>query len=40
MGRGISYGFTFEARLEFLEDPMLGVSEVSRCVCFEEEFVE
>ena len=34
MGREIPYDFIFEARLEFLEDPMLGVFEVSRCACF------
>ena len=26
--------------MEFLEDPTLGVSEVSRCACFREEFLE
>ena len=40
MGREVSYGFIFEIRLEFLEDPTLGVSEVSRCACFGEEFLE
>ena len=40
MGKEISYGFILEARLEFLEDPTLGVSEVSRCVYFREEFLE
>ena len=40
MGREISYGFIFEARLEFLEDRTLGASEVSRCACFGEEFLE
>ena len=40
MGREISNGFIFEAPLEFLEDLMLGVSEVSRCACFREEFLE
>ena len=40
MGREISYGFIFEARLQFLEDLMLGVSEVSHCACFGEEFLE
>ena len=40
MGREISHGFIFEARLEFLEDPTLGVSEVSPCACFGGEFVE
>ena len=34
MGREIPYGFIFEAHLEFLEDSMLDVSEVSRCACF------
>ena len=38
MGREISYGFIFEACLDFLEDPTLGVSEVPRCACFGEEF--
>ena len=33
MGREISYGFILEARLEFLEDPTLDISEVSYCVC-------
>ena len=40
MEREISYGFTFEACLEFLENPMLGVSEVSCCAYFGEEFLE
>ena len=40
MGREISYGFIFEACLEFLEDPTLDVSEVSHCGYFWEEFVE
>ena len=39
-GRKISYGFIFEARLQFLEDLMLGVSEVSHCTCLGEEFLE
>ena len=28
MGREISYDFIFEAGLEFLEDPTLGVSHI------------
>ena len=40
MGREISYGFIFEACLEFLEDPTLGVSEVSHCAYFGKEFLE
>ena len=40
MGRKISYGFIPEARLEFLEDPALGVSEISGCTCLREEFRE
>ena len=40
MGREISYGFILEARLEFLEDWTLAVSEVSRCDCFQEDFLE
>ena len=40
MGREISYGFISEVCFEFLEDPMLDVSEVSRCLCLWEEFLE
>ena len=40
MGKEISYGFISEDRLEFLEDPKLGVSEVSRCTCLWEEFLD
>ena len=40
MGREIYYDFISEVRLEFLEDPALGVSEVSRCPCLWEEFLE
>ena len=40
MGKEISYGFNPKARLKFLEDPQLGVSEVSRCACLREEFLE
>ena len=40
MGKGISYGFILEAHLKFLENPMLGVSVVSCCVYFWEEFLE
>ena len=40
MGREISYGFIFVARLEFLEDLALGVSEVWYCACFWDEFLE
>ena len=40
MGREIYYGFIFEARLEFQEDPTFGVSELYRCACFGEEFLE
>ena len=38
--RGISYGFILEARLKFFEHPTLRVSEVSRCACLQEEFLE
>ena len=40
MGREISCGFYSEVCLEFLEDLALGVSEVSRCACLLEEFLE
>ena len=40
MGREISYGFISEVCLEFLEDLVLVVSEVSRCACLWEEFLE
>ena len=40
MGREISYGFTSEVCLQFLEDLVLGVSEVSQCTCLWEEFLE
>ena len=40
VGREISYGFIFEAQLEFMEGPTLLVSEVSHCAYFGEEFLE
>ena len=40
MGREISYGFITKVCLKFLEDLALGVSEVSRCACLWEEFLE
>ena len=40
MGREISYEFISEVCFEFLEDPTLEVSEVSRSVCLWEEFLE
>ena len=40
MGREIFYDFISEVSLEFLEDLALGVSEVSRCACLWEEFLE
>ena len=40
MGREFSYGFISEVRLEFVEDPTLGISEVSHCACLSEEFLE
>ena len=40
VGREISYDFISELRLEFLEDPTLGVSEVSRCVYLWQKFLE
>ena len=35
----ISYGSILEALLHILEDPMLGTSEVFRCVCFLKSFL-
>ena len=40
MRREISYGFISEVRFEFLEDPTLAISEVSRCARLWEEFLE
>ena len=40
VGKEISYGFILEERLEFLEDPTLGVSEISCCECLRDEFLE
>ena len=40
MGREISYGFTFEARFELLQNLKVGTSASVCGVCSQEEFPE